>query len=87
MSDQPNYLRRLGLILGGFLVGFTLIIVDGWNLIFHPGDTDAWLIWGLRRLPVLLGIGCVVGAFVLLRKPVEADPATSGDDLENMDGA
>ena len=87
MAGEPNYLRRLILIGAGFLGGFTLIIVDGWALIIHPDDTDSWPVWLLRRLPVLIGIFCVAGAFFLLRKPVENDPGLPDDDIENMDGA
>ena len=87
MPDQPNYLRRLGLIMGGFLFGFALILIFGWELIFYPNSGDPWLIWGLRRLPVVVGAFCIVGAFLLLRKPVQNDPGVPEDDLDNMDGA
>ncbi|AQS85624.1 MAG: hypothetical protein ABF876_02510 [Acetobacter aceti] len=87
MAGQPNYLRRLMLIGAGFLGGFTLIIVDGWTLIIDPGDADSWPVWLSRRLPLLIGIVCIAGAFFLLRKPVENDPDLPADDLENMDGA
>lgn len=87
MPTKPNYLHRLSLVLCGFLGGFTLIIVAGWNLIFYPGDADPWLIWSLRRLPILLGLLCIMGAFLVLRQPVQDDPSCDEDDLDNMDGA
>lgn len=86
-SGEPNYLLRLGLIAGSMFVGFTLIIVSGWSLIYNPGNTETWLIWSLRRLPLALGIVLLAAAFILLRKPVEDDPFAPQDDVDNMDGA
>ncbi|NHO32568.1 hypothetical protein [Acetobacter fallax] len=86
-SGEPNYMRRLVIILASLFFGFTLVIISGWGLIYNPGDGDSWLIWSLRRTPLLLGVILLVTGFVLLRKPVETDPSAPQDDVENMDGA
>ncbi|GBQ28244.1 hypothetical protein AA0472_2629 [Acetobacter estunensis NRIC 0472] len=87
MDDEPNYARRLALILGGFMVGFTLIVVDTWTLIANPGYGQSLFVLILRYLPLVAGVAIMIGAFVLLRKPVEDDPGVAPDDVDNMDGA
>ncbi|GBR11533.1 hypothetical protein [Acetobacter oeni] len=85
--DEPNYLRRLCIILGSLFLGFTLVVLSGWQLIYNPGSGDAWWLWSLRRVPLVLGVVLLLTGFVLLRKPVGTDPSLPEDDVDNMDGA
>lgn len=87
MDDEPNYARRLALIMGCFFVGFSLIVLDGWTLLHNPGQDETWLILILRWLPIALGVGVLLTGFFLLRTPVPKDPALPPDDIENIDGA